>query len=188
MLRIAALVAPVALLWQCFACSALPSFSSELSDRSSMVATQREMSVGEKFDERPKVLEFYANWCEPCKQMRPTIDALKERYGNMIEWVSCDVDDPANSALANQYEICPIPALVFLNSRQEVVSYAVGCCPGREEEILERQIEKIVPKPVIGAGIGAKASPVISSCRGRRRSVLPGKTVALTQLKSGAKR
>ncbi|MBY0550422.1 MAG: conjugal transfer protein TraF [Candidatus Obscuribacterales bacterium] len=170
--RIAALVAPAALLWQCFAAGS-PALAIDLP---AVVSAHPNPPVGRKFrefsdylddapkrDDRPKILEFYATWCEPCKQMKPTLDTLKRRYGNEIEWVSCDVDDPANAKLAKQYEICPIPALVFLNSREEVVCYAIGSCQKQQEEILVRQIERIVPKKAIGVGIGVKGSPTVAT-------------------------
>lgn len=165
--RIAALVAPAALLWQCFA-AGLPSVAMDLPAAPASHSAPLGQQVSQE-SPRPKILEFYATWCEPCKQMKPTVDTLKERYGTEIEWVSCDVDDPANAELAKQYEICPIPALVFLNSQEEVVCYAFGCCQKRQEEVLVRQIEKIVPKKAIGVGVGAKGTPTTTTRTSNKR-------------------
>ena len=74
------------------------------------------------------VIDFYANWCQPCKQLDLTIQKLKsdQKYANTVNFLKVDVDDPNSQALVDQYEISPIPTVVFINDEGEVVSFCVG--------------------------------------------------------------
>lgn len=66
-----------------------------------------------------KLIDFYADWCMPCKALAPTIESLKEQYKNtdvIIEKVN--IDD--NPDLAQKYNVRSIPTLVFVNEDSEV--------------------------------------------------------------------
>jgi len=75
---------------------------------------------------RPTVIDFYAPWCQPCKQLNLAIDKAKTEYEGKVNFMTINVDDPTNSKLIDQYEISPIPTLVFLNPAGEVVTFSVG--------------------------------------------------------------
>lgn len=75
---------------------------------------------------KPKVLEFYASWCQPCKMLKPLIEKAKTTYGDKVEFVSYNVDDPKTEKLIEDYEVSPIPTLIFLGPDNQVVSYAIG--------------------------------------------------------------
>lgn len=77
-------------------------------------------------DGQPTVLVFNASWCEPCQDMDSIISQAKDRFGNRVQFIKIDVDDPANEQLIEQYSISPVPTIVFLNSDGEVSSYSVG--------------------------------------------------------------
>lgn len=75
---------------------------------------------------KPKVLEFYASWCQPCKMLKPLIEKAKTEYGDKIDFVSYNVDDPKTEKLINDYEVSPIPTLIFLGPDNQVLSYSIG--------------------------------------------------------------
>lgn len=75
---------------------------------------------------KPKVLEFYASWCQPCKMLKPLIEKAKTAYGDKVDFVSYNVDDPKTEKLIEDYEVSPIPTLIFLGPDNQVVSYAIG--------------------------------------------------------------
>lgn len=75
---------------------------------------------------RPTVLDFYASWCEPCKQLKPLIEKARAQYGDKVNFVQINVDDPGNEQVIDQYGVSPIPTLVFLSSNGEVVTYTIG--------------------------------------------------------------
>ncbi|CAN5590240.1 hypothetical protein BH10CYA1_BH10CYA1_10200 [soil metagenome] len=75
---------------------------------------------------KPTVIDFYATWCNPCQQLHTTLEKAKTEYGDKINFVRVDVDDEKNQKLIDQYEVSPIPTVVYLNDRGEVVSFSIG--------------------------------------------------------------
>lgn len=60
----------------------------------------------------PVVLDFWADWCGPCKMQSPIIDALAEELGERVKFGKINVDEEA--ALALKYQIMSIPTLVVM--------------------------------------------------------------------------
>ena len=75
----------------------------------------------------PKLWDFWATWCPPCKQLKPTIEALEKEYEGKIEIKSIDVDQ--NKDLAEKFKVQAIPTLVFLDAKGNELSRLVGLVP-----------------------------------------------------------
>jgi thioredoxin 1 len=75
----------------------------------------------------PKLWDFWATWCPPCKQLKPTIEALEKEYEGKIEIKSIDSDQ--NKDLAQKFGIQAIPTLVFLDAKGNELSRIVGLVP-----------------------------------------------------------
>ena len=92
---------------------------------------------------RPRILSFSAKWADPCKQLQLDLDKAKTEFGEQVEIYTVDVDDPKNETLMNQYEVSPIPTVVFLDAQGKVVNFLIGYSDSAE---LERSIKKVLNK------------------------------------------
>lgn len=77
----------------------------------------------------PVLVDFYADWCGPCKMMAPAIGELAEEYEGRVKVCKCNVDESMNTAM--RYQVQSIPMLCIFKNGEEVFS-TVGVT-GKEE-------------------------------------------------------
>jgi thioredoxin len=65
-----------------------------------------------------KLLDFYADWCGPCKIMNPVLEEMEKNFQGKIEFQRVDVE--ANEQLAGQYDIRSIPTFILVKEGKEV--------------------------------------------------------------------
>lgn len=65
-------------------------------------------------DVMPKVIDFYATWCGPCKKIAPIVEELAKEYEGKVIFEKVDVDEKPD--LANEYGVEAIPTLVFMKT------------------------------------------------------------------------
>lgn len=75
---------------------------------------------------KPVVIDFWAEWCGPCRTIAPVVEELASEYDGRVTIGKCDVDE--NNTVAMQFGIRNIPTILFIKGG-EVVDRQVGVCP-----------------------------------------------------------
>ncbi|MDK2795029.1 MAG: thioredoxin 1 [Archaeoglobaceae archaeon] len=85
--------------------------------------------------EKLVVVDFYADWCMPCRYLSPVLEKLSKEYRD-VEFYKINVDE--NQELAFEYGISSIPTVLFFKNG-EIVGGFVGAMP---ESMVREEIEK----------------------------------------------
>lgn len=87
---------------------------------------------------QPVLVDFYAEWCGPCKMLAPLIDELATEYAGKAKIVKINTDDSPETA--KKYGIMSIPTLIFFKNGQ-VVEQVMGV---QSKDALKEKLDKLV--------------------------------------------
>jgi thioredoxin 1 len=71
--------------------------------------------------ELPVLVDFYADWCGPCKMMAPIVEKIAEDYEGRLKVGKCNIDE--NMPLVQKYRVASIPTFVIFQGGQPAASY-----------------------------------------------------------------
>ena len=80
--------------------------------------TDKDFEVTVLKNKLPVMVDFYADWCGPCKLAAPVIDKLSETYKDKLVIGKLDVD--SNQATSGKYGVMSIPTVIFFKDGKEV--------------------------------------------------------------------
>ena len=108
-----------------------------------LLKTFGELSVDPEIafkNNKPTFLEFYAEWCEVCKEMAPKISNLKDEYENDINFVFLNVDNQKWDNYIRKFEVNGIPQVNLFDTKGNLISTFIG---KQEERIIKDSIDQI---------------------------------------------
>jgi len=105
-------------------------------------------------DNRPTLVEFYADWCEACRAMAPAMEAIEQRRRGSLDVVLLNVDNPRWQPELDRYAVNGIPQLELFDAGGLSVGRSIGARRPEELEALTTALVEGRPLPQL-VGVGA---------------------------------
>lgn len=91
--------------------------------------------------DQPVLVDFYAEWCGPCKMMSPILQELREKMGDAVKVIKIDVEK--NPRLASSLRIQGVPTLMLFQQK-EVLWRQSGVVPANQlEQVVQKHAKKV---------------------------------------------
>ena len=91
-------------------------------------------------NDKPTFLEFYAEWCEVCKEMAPQVSAFKDEYEKDINFVFLNVDNQKWNNYIRKFDVNGIPQVNLFDKKGDLISTFIG---KQDEIIIKDSIDRL---------------------------------------------
>ena len=115
---------------------------------------------------RPTILEFYADWCQVCREMAPAMLDLERSTENRLNVVLVNVDNPRWTDLVDRYDVNGIPQLNLFGADGEPRGRSIGLRQPDELQAISQALIKNQPLPTL-RGIGTVSNLPDETLNGR---------------------
>ena len=88
--------------------------------------------------DQPVLLDFWAEWCGPCKMIGPILGELSEEYANKVKIVKLNVDENNNTAI--QYAVRSIPTLILFKDGQVQAQHIGAAAKGQLKQFIDSNL------------------------------------------------
>ena len=92
---------------------------------------------------KPTYLEFYAEWCEICKEMAPEVAELKKDFDDKINFVFLNVDNPKWDKFIKEFKVNGIPQINFIDANANLLATFTG---SQEENTIEQSLKYLTER------------------------------------------
>lgn len=89
--------------------------------------------------DKPCIIDFYADWCGPCRILGKNLATVADRYKEQIIIYKIDIDNPQNAGLASFFGIRSIPYILFIDT-QEINSHTGSLSVEQLDEIITTRL------------------------------------------------
>ncbi len=100
--------------------------------------TDQSFEVDVLQSDKPAIIDFWAEWCAPCRAISPIMAALADQYGDQVKIVKMNIDD--NPHTPSQYGVRAIPTILAFSGGQ-VVGQLTGARP---KSAFEEMVKKLI--------------------------------------------
>ena len=92
---------------------------------------------------KPTYLEFYAEWCEICKEMAPEVAELKKDFDDKINFVFLNVDNPKWDKFIKEFKVNGIPQINIIDANANLLATLTGL---QEENTIEQSLKNLIER------------------------------------------
>ncbi len=104
-----------------------------------MIFTAQNFETEVLQSELPVLVDFFAQWCGPCKMMAPLVEKMAEKYEGKMKIGKLDVDD--DMEIAQKYRVASIPTFIFFKNGEAVATFVGGMSANELEMKIQQFLE-----------------------------------------------